>query len=58
MYQNITKKVLQDMREWVEDCSVNEYDLQDIIEATDCEIIDYVLKRYRGGIEQFIIDSI
>jgi len=53
----MSKKIIRDMRRWVEDCAVNDDDLYDREQASDSQIVTYVSKNYHGGIDQFIKDG-
>ena len=50
-------KLIEEMRNWVIDCSVDDDDLQDRIDASDKAIVKYVEKYYCGGLAQFKIDG-
>ncbi|MDE2098133.1 MAG: hypothetical protein KGL39_12840 [Patescibacteria group bacterium] len=50
----MTKTMIAQAREWVEDCAADDDDLEARQEASDEEILRYVRAFYDGGLSAFI----
>jgi len=50
----LTKKLINEMRQWIFDCCRDQDDIDSVIEWTDDYIVRYVKRNYDGSVDGFI----